>query len=352
MSISASSALARPGSRSRPALRSWAPRSCCARRTRWAATASITAACRRRRCSPPRTRRRACVEAHRFGVTTQSAADRFRRGARACAWRHRRDRADDSVERFTGLGVRVISAGARSWRATRSARATSRCARGVSSSPPARRPARRPSRASTRSRISPTRRCSISMSCPRASHRHRRRADRLRAGAGLRAAGRAGDAARSREPAAARTIRNWPISCGGACIGDGVEIIEGVKVAAVDRQSPAHSRFAGGAGQAGSPARICWSPPAASVNVDGLNLEAAGVRYSPKGIERRCAAAHHEQEDLRHGRCRRRAAIHPCRGLSRRHRHPQRAVPAAGEGRLPGAALGHLHRARAAPMSA
>ena len=83
--------------------------------------------------------------------------------------------------------------------------------------------------------------------------------------------------------------------------------------------------------------------------VDGLGLETAGVAYGKGGIEvdRRLRTSN-----------RRIFAIGDVVGgpqfthvgeLSRRHRDPQRPVPAAGQGRLPGPALGHLHRPRARP---
>ena len=70
--------------------------------------------------------------------------------------------------------------------------------------------------------------------------------------------------------------------------------------------------------------------------VDGLGLEKAGVAYSPRGVEVGRASADLEPADLRDRRRRRRAgrrsAIHPCRGLSRRHRHPERSVSDPGQG--------------------
>jgi pyruvate/2-oxoglutarate dehydrogenase complex dihydrolipoamide dehydrogenase (E3) component len=66
-------------------------------------------------------------------------------------------------------------------------------------------------------------------------------------------------------------------------IGDGVEIVEGMKIAAVSGGVGTFTvSLESGRTIAGTHLLVAAGR---KVNVDGLNLEAAGVRYSPKGIE-------------------------------------------------------------------
>ena len=76
--------------------------------------------------------------------------------------------------------------------------------------------------------------------------------------------------------------------------------------------------------------------------------ESRHCRDTP-GHHRRCRPAHQQPPRLRHRRRHRRPAIHPCRRLSRGHRHPPRLVPPAGEDETRGDPLGHLHRPRTGP---
>ena len=88
----------------------------------------------------------------------------------------------------------------------------------------------------------------------------------------------------------------------------------------------------------------------------GGRAQADDGRPRPRGGRHPLRQARHQgqrrPEDveparLRHRRRGGRAAVHPCRQLSCRHRHPPRAVPPARQGRHPHHPLGHLHRARA-----
>ena len=65
-------------------------------------------------------------------------------------------------------------------------------------------------------------------------------------------------------------------------------------------------------------------------NVETLGLEQAGVAYEQQGHRGEQGPAHDQQAHLCRRRHRRRAAIHPCRQLSCRSGHPERAVSAAG----------------------
>ena len=82
------------------------------------------------------------------------------------------------------------------------------------------------------------------------------------------------------DPAAVEVVRRQLLE-------EGIDLREHVEVLGVARDGngvavtikeadgpPAHSSAA-----------ICWSPPGRRVNVEGLGLEAAGVDYSPKGIK-------------------------------------------------------------------
>ncbi len=82
-------------------------------------------------------------------------------------------------------------------------------------------------------------------------------------------------------------------------------------------------------------------------NLADLNLEAAGIKYDKRGITVDSGLQDLEPPRVRHRRRGGRTAVHPRRQLSRRHRHPPRAVPSAGQSQHHNRAVGHLHRARA-----
>ena len=81
-------------------------------------------------------------------------------------------------------------------------------------------------------------------------------------------------------------------------------------------------------------------------NVTSLALDAAGIAHDRQGItvDAGCAPPTAASSPSATSPAARNSPI--CR-LSRRHRHPQRAVPPPGEGRLSRHAVGHLYRSRA-----
>jgi hypothetical protein len=84
-------------------------------------------------------------------------------------------------------------------------------------------------------------------------------------------------------------------------------------------------------------------------NVERLDLDKAGVKPSKKPGSRSTGAAHDQPPNLRHRRCHRRAAIHPCRRLSCRPRCPDDPVPPRRQGEPRHHPLGDLHRSRTRP---
>ena len=82
-------------------------------------------------------------------------------------------------------------------------------------------------------------------------------------------------------------------------------------------------------------------------SVEGLGLDAAGIKHSAVRHRRRQAPAHHQQARLCHRRRYRIGAVHPRRQLSRRPGDPARAVPHAGQGRSERHSARDLHRSRA-----
>ena len=206
---------------------------------------------------------------------------------------HGRDRGDRAAR------IRRALRGPRRHGAARAARASSAprrgrggrtcaSARGASWSPPARArgaadPGPRPGALSDqRDGVRPDRAAG-------ASDRARRRADRLRAGAGASPARRRGDAARAWARSCPRTIPSWSRWCAGSCVamasicastsrsqaveraGNGVAVI--VEQAEADAAASRAAHLLVAAGRRG--------------NVDGLDLEAAGVAYDRQGHQGR-----------------------------------------------------------------
>ena len=127
-------------------LRGWAPGLFCLKNTKWAAIALITAACRQKpdRGVPCRSGR---PGSRGFLGGRPHRPNRSRSGLRSCEISDTRHRTDGPVERFEGLGVRVIPEAGRSRRPTRSKRPPATGSRpGGSLSPPGPRPSRRPSK--------------------------------------------------------------------------------------------------------------------------------------------------------------------------------------------------------------
>ena len=213
---------------------------------------------------------------------------------------------------------------------------------GASSSPPARPPSFRRCRAWPSCLISPTRRSSISSACPIISWSWA--GGRSAASWPRPFAGWVRGSAWSRwQRSCPRTIPSSFAVLRRALIADGVALHEGHKVVERRhrrRQHHARDREAKARASAWK-ARIFWSRRAGS---RGSPISASRRRASPSRTRacRSTPASHHEPAGLCRRRCRRRPAIHPSCRLSCRHRHPQRAVPPAGQGRSLGPALGHL----------
>ena len=138
-------------------------------------------------------------------------------------------------------------------------------------------------------------------------------------------------------PLATRGPRDGGGRAAGALRAEGVAIREGdqrrrASSGAARPASGCSSRRAGR--EHASTAAICWSPPAARPNVDGLDLEKAGIalrRASGIEVDSRLRTTNRRVYAI--GDVDRRAAIHPCRRLPRRPRAPRAAVPPAGQGR-------------------
>ena len=257
----------------------------------------------------------------------------------------------DSEERFEGLGVKVLRAPAR-FTGPREVEVGGRRVRArrfviATGSSPAVPPMPGPRRGA----LSHQRDDLRSHRAAGASDRDRRRADRLRAGAGAPPARRQGRRCSSVARSCPRTIRRRSRSCAGSCWPTASTCASRSQVTGVERDGNgvAVTVQAGRRRSSGSSAAICWSRPAGAPMSTGLDLEAAGRRVQRQGHHGRRPAAHHQQADLRDRRRRGRLPVHPHGGLSRRHRDPQRAVQAAGQGRHSRGAVGHLHRARARP---
>ena len=95
-------------------------------------------------------------------------------------------------------------------------------------------------------------------------------------------------------------------------------------------------------------ARICWSPPAASANVEGLGLEAAGIAHDQQGNQGRRPAAHHQRAGVRDRRRGGRARSSPMLAGYQAGiviRNALFRLP--GTGQHPRDPLGDLHRSRA-----
>ena len=247
-------------------------------RRRWAATASISAACRRSRCSRRRSARRFLARAARaFGVVHDRAADRFRR-RRAITLPKSSPRSRRTIrsERFEGLG----RDGHRAPRRASPARGRSRPATVEI------RPRRFVIATGSHPAIPPipgldgvpyltNETIFANRQAARPSDRDRRRTDRDRDGAGASPARRAGHGARCRPaPAARRSRAGRPPRRPARGRRD--------RLRASASRSPRSSATATGSRYAsptesGSSARTCWSPP-------------AGARASKRSTSRRPAS--------------------------------------------------------------
>ena len=184
---------------------------------------------------------------------------------------------NDSVERFEGLGVRVLRAEARFIDPrTRARRRARRSGRGGSSSPPARRRSCRRSRASTDVPFFTNETVFANRTLPRAPDRDRRRPDRHRAGAGPSPARRRGHGDRRRPAAAARRSRAGR-RCSPRAWRPKASRCGPRPPIAGDRARRDGDRGARWRAASASPARICWSPPAGGPNLAALDL--AGRRH-------------------------------------------------------------------------
>ena len=275
------------------------------------------AACPRRRCSPPPStpqRRAACAP---FGIKLPRAEIDFAQGERARARRHRGDRA----ERLEGALHRPRRAGDRGRgalhgceRPLRSAtvrdqgaplRDRHRLVAGGAADPGPRRGALSHQRDDLRSQA-----------LSRASHRHRRRADRPRAGAGAPPARREGHGARGRD--AARQGRS------------GMRRDRARASGARRRRHPRRRQDARGsaASMGERPGRrskrpqgeetieaaaIFWSPPAAAPTSRGSISKRPASNTRRSGIMVEQGAADDQPARLRDRRRRGRAAVHPRR---------------------------------------
>ena len=238
----------------------------------------------------------------------------------------------DSVERFERLGVTRVAR----------ARPVRRPGRGRSGRPAhpcaaLRRRHRQPpgraadARASTACPTSPTRRCSTWTELPRAPAGARRRADRLRAGAGVPAARRGGRARRlGSDPAAGRSGARRR-SCAPGCWPRVCACTSGSRSWQVE---PGPVLRAGGAGgpQRLPGTHLLVADRAARPKIEGLDLDSAGIAHDAKGIKvdrrlRTTNARVFAIGDVAGGLQFTHVGRLPCR-----HRDPQRAVPAAGAG--------------------
>ncbi len=104
-------------------------------------------------------------------------------------------------------------------------------------------------------------------------------------------------------------------------LAEGVELREGAKVSGAAggrRLRHGRDRRAGGRGRRLASADRRWPPR----DVRGLGPRRGGRRAHGEGHQGRRPPAHHEQANFRRWRRDRRPAVHSCRGSSRRHRHP------------------------------
>ena len=175
----------------------------------------------------------------------------------------------------------------------------------------------------------------------------RRRPDRHGDGAGASPARLQGHRARRSHAPWARTIPNSPAVVLDAVRREGVVIREGAMVESVsgtDGEVEVTIKI-DGREETVSGSHILMAV-GRKPNLDGLGLEQAGIEYERAGIKGRCGHGDHEPQGIRDRRLHRRPAVHPCRELSCRHRHPPGAVP-----HLPAKVdngtdtLGDLHRA-------
>ena len=173
----------------------------------------------------------------------------------------------------------------------------------------------------------------------------------LEAGAGVPPARRRRDGAGSGDSRSPRTIPNAPRSCSTSSRAKASRSAPASRSNAVVRGR--QGQVVLGRGRDGeerpSKAAILLVAAGRRPNVEGLDLDAAGIRYEPRGIvvDKRLRTTNkrvYAIGDVAGG-----AAVHPRRQLSRRPRHPERAVPPAGEGERRRDPVGHLHRPGTGP---
>ena len=241
------------------------------------------------------------------------------------------------------------SARAASRRRTRSRSAAARCASAAPSSPPARAPAARRSRASPR-RLPHQRDVFALTELPRAAGGHRRGPDRLRAGPGVRAAsarevtlldaGRR-TSCRARTPTPPRSSSAaLRATASGSLLGATVEARRGAAASGellhVERRRAAPSEIA---------VDEILVAAGRAPNVEGLGLEAAGVRTTSAAstVDDRLRTT--QPAHLRRRRRLLRVPVHPRRRRHGAHRGAERAVlrPRGKASRLVDAVV-HLHR--------
>ena len=133
-------------------------------------------------------------------------------------------------------------------------------------------------------------------------------------------------------------------------IEDGIDVREGVTVTGVEKAGNGVAVVIAGDG---AETRVDGTHVLVAAGrrptVDGLDLDKAGIDFDAKGIKGQRPTAHHQLAGLRRRRRGRWLPIDPHGEPSRRYRHPQHLVSLAVTHRGPRRALGHLHGAGAGP---
>ena len=276
------------GCRSPPAPPPSACRLCWSSRARWAATVSTPAACRRRRCWPPPSGRMRSRHARPFGLDTPRTEVDF-----AQVHRHVHDviaeiAPNNSVARFTGLGVRVIKGTAR-FRDADTVTVGSefeikarRIVIATGSSPG------RAADSGPRQHPLPDQRIGIRPDgTPRASGGHRCGADRPRTCAGISPARLAGHGPGSRSSRWRERIPNAPPSCSRHSRARTWTSVAASAWCGSRMRHPACASWCGTAAAARIRSRAAHLLVATGrrVNVDDLGLDRAGIAYDRKGIK-------------------------------------------------------------------
>ena len=281
------------------------------------------------------------------------AADRLGRGARACPWRDRRDRAHTIPSPLPRRSAPPCCAAAARFVGPGHAGG----GRPAADRPPHRHRRRQQRRRSPTSPAwrhvprSPTRPCSTCTAAPgppadpgrrrRSGWRWRRRMPRL----GCRVT--VIEARTHRRAEDAELVAGLRAAAGGAG-----RRLDGRSVTRDRRPNPARPLVARGR-HAGSPARTCWSRPAGGRTWTASAWRPAACAGPRRGSRPSRAAQSSTNRrvwavgDIADPAGHRAARLHPCRPLSCRHRGAPRAVPAAGADRLRRPAARHLHRPRA-----